>query len=291
MDLMTRLFGSTTALRRWAVGSLAANMALVVTGAIVRLTDSGMGCPTWPHCDPGSFVPRGAFSMHAAIEFGNRLLTFVLVILAAGTVLAAHRSGAVRFAKVLAWIALAGIPLQGVIGGITVLTHLNPFVVALHLLLSVALIVLLVRLVLHLYGLAPVPLDAGRHLLVVGTFVAGMVVNYLGTVVTGSGPNAGDHGSVRTGFQIEAVARLHSLAVWITVAGTVACVVALRRLPDRRPARVAVAALAVEAVQGLIGYTQYFTHLPTGLVIAHMVGVAAFTAVIAALLFSVRRAD
>lgn len=292
--MMSRLFGTTKALRAWAIASLLGNMALIVTGAVVRLTDSGLGCSTWPHCTPGSFVPRGALTIHSAIEFGNRTLTFVLAILAVGTLIAAYRVGADRLTKTLSWVGLAGIPAQGVLGGITVLTKLNPFVVAMHLVLSVALVIVLVRLVAHVVGRSPLPVPRAAHSVAAATFGMGLLAIWLGTLVTGSGPNAGDHGATRTGFDIETIARIHAGSVWLTVGLTVATIVVVRRLADptrpetRRPFRAAVTLLVVELAQGAIGYIQYFTHLPVQLVIWHMVGVSVFSAALAWLLFSVR---
>ena len=128
------LVGSPVALRRWAVASLVANLAIVVTGGLVRVTSSGLGCSTWPQCEPGSYVPHPDAGIHAYIEFGNRLLTFVLVIVAIGALLAAWRArdaaGAPRpLVRGLAIAIIAGIVAQAVIGGISVLVQLNPWVV------------------------------------------------------------------------------------------------------------------------------------------------------------------
>lgn len=126
---------------RWAWASLIANIGIIVTGAVVRLTESGLGCPTWPRCTAQSFVPHQSLGIHGAIEFGNRLLTYVLVVVAVATWIAVWRwAGSTRALRQLATALALGIPLQGVIGGITVLTNLNPWIVALHLLLSFALV-------------------------------------------------------------------------------------------------------------------------------------------------------
>nr|WP_130865792.1 COX15/CtaA family protein [Acidipropionibacterium timonense] len=275
-------------LRGWALAALFTNMALVVTGAVVRLTGSGLGCPTWPHCAPGSFVPRQAMGVHSAVEFGNRLLTFVLLVVAVGAVVAAHRSRATGRVRALAWINLSSIVLQAVIGGISVLTHLNPFVVALHLLASVGIILVCVKLV-WLTGDHPCVEVDGLTMGVVRATVAAMcVVMWLGTVVTGSGPNAGDGGASRTGFAIETVARLHGVSAWITVLLTVCCLVLAvrRRVPVLR--RWAIALLCVEIYQAVVGYAQYFAHLDPWLVIWHMLGIAVAAATVGALWCSVR---
>ena len=128
-------------LHRWAVANLVANMAIVWTGALVRLTKSGLGCPTWPQCDAGSYVPHPEAEWHAFIEFGNRLLTFVLIAIALGTAITVFRTVRARRVRMLSILIGLGIGLQGVVGGLTVLSQLNPWVVGLHMVLSVGLIV------------------------------------------------------------------------------------------------------------------------------------------------------
>lgn len=288
-DWKTRLFGTRSALRRWAIASLVANAALIVTGAVVRLTGSGLGCPTWPHCDPGSFVPQGEMGIHGVIEFGNRLLTFVLMALALATIVTAVRSAASQRERLLALIMLLGIPFQGVIGGITVLTHLNPYVVALHLLLSVALVALSTWLVRLVHDVAPEPVGAPIRRLVTAVFWLLMFGLWLGTVVTGAGPHAGDHGAMRNGLDIETVAKAHAWTIWLVVLGTIAAVVLLRRAGLDRAARWALALLAAEMLQGVIGYAQYFTGLPVGLVILHMLGIGIVTAAASWLYFGTTR--
>ncbi len=291
MDVLTRLFGTPTAFRRWAVASLVANMVLVVTGAIVRLTGSGLGCPTWPTCKDDAYVPEAALGIHGLIEFGNRLLTFVLIIIAVATLVAAFRSGADRTSKGLAFLTAAGIPLQGVIGGITVLTQLNPYVVALHLLLSIALIVLLTRLVMRTRGYVTTAVEPRLVWLARATFAVMMIAIWVGTVVTGSGPHSGDGGARRTGLDIETVAKLHSASVWASIALTIACIILFGRAGHRRARRLAMGVLHASLLQGAIGYAQYFLGLPLGLVIAHMVGLAIVTVCVSALCFGVARTE
>ena len=147
--------GVTAALGGWlrplAWATLVANVVLVVTGGAVRLTGSGLGCPTWPRCTSSSFTPHGALDIHAAIEFGNRLLTFVLVAIAVATFLAAWSSSRTEV-RVLAFVLALGIPAQAIIGGVTVLTDLNPWVVSFHLLCSLAIIGLSVLFLHRLAG-------------------------------------------------------------------------------------------------------------------------------------------
>jgi cytochrome c oxidase assembly protein subunit 15 len=262
-----RLTDAST-LRRWSVAALVANIAIVVTGALVRLTASGLGCPTWPRCVPESYVAQPEYGIHGVIEFGNRLLTFVLAAVMVLTYLCARRvadRGARPRVRTLALILLLGIPAQAVIGGITVLTQLNPFVVALHLLVSMALIALSTVLLHRARGLVRQPVSRGKRALVRATFVLLGVVVWLGTVVTGSGPHAGDHGAARTGYDPALVSHLHAAAVYAAVAATVAGVVLLR-------SRAAVLLLVAELLQGVIGVVQYNIGLPIGLVLLHLLG-------------------
>ena len=288
-DWKTRWFGTPGALRGWVVANLVANALLIVTGAVVRLTGSGLGCPTWPHCDPGSFVPQGEMGIHGVIEFGNRLLTFVLIAIALATAVTAVRAGASQRIRLISLIVLLGIPFQGVIGGITVLTRLNPYVVALHLLLSVALVALCTWLVQLTRGLEREPLPAGLRRLVNAVFWLLMIGLWLGTVVTGAGPHAGDHGAKRNGLDIETVAKAHAWTIWLVVAGTIALLVLLHRAGLARAARWALLLLAAELLQGAIGYAQYFSGLPIGLVICHMLGISLVTVAASWLYFGTRR--
>lgn len=273
------------ALRRWAVASLAVNIVLVVTGALVRLTDSGLGCPTWPRCSELSYVSHPELGVHGAIEFGNRLLTFVLVAVAILTWLSAmlyreHGQPRVDLLRLTTVMAL-GIPAQAVIGGITVLTHLNPFIVALHLLVSLVLISLSVALVRRTRALRAHPVAPRAALLARLAFVGMWVAVWLGTVLTGSGPHAGDAQAVRTGFNPATVSHVHAAAVYLTVAATVGALVLLR-------SRAAAALLAVEVVQAAVGITQYQLGLPIPLVVVHLLGAGCSVALATNLLLSVR---
>ncbi len=288
---MDFLIGPRT-LPRWAVANLIGNMAIVWTGALVRLTDSGLGCATWPQCEPGSYLPHPEAPLHAYIEFGNRLLTFVLIIIALGTFLAALRSvRAGRQPRRVAWLSFAvgvGIIGQAVVGGISVLTQLNPWVVGLHMVLSVALIVVCTRIVHEVFGLAATPVPTLPWVLSQVVFFASLAMMYLGTVTSGSGPHAGDGAATRNGFNLADVARVHSLFMWVTLGCTLALVVTARSLPRLR--RSALAVLGVAVLQGAVGYTQYLLQLPEALVLAHMVGTTVYTVAVAHLWFGVRRA-
>ncbi len=282
-------FASRCAFAAWALASLVGNIVIVVSGAVVRLTASGLGCPTWPQCSAGSYVPRNAANHHSLIEFGNRMITFVLIFLAVATVVSAIRSRAPRHERWLSWAALAGIPLQGVVGGISVLTKLNPWVVALHLLLSVALIALLTRLVMLTRAVQPADAPVSLRRLVSLLFWVLMVAIWLGTVVTGAGPNSGSVGAARNHLDILTVARIHALSVWVAVGLTGIVLLRARRRGQARAARWASWLLAAELLQGVIGYAQYFLGLPTWLVICHMAGIGVVVVAAAWLWFGVSR--
>jgi cytochrome c oxidase assembly protein subunit 15 len=263
--------------RRLALASIVANSAIVVTGGAVRLTSSGLGCPTWPRCTETSYTPTQEYAAHGLIEFGNRLLTFVLLAVVLATTVAVWRQRPVRPGmRRLAVLVLLGIPAQAVLGGITVLTGLNPWTVMGHLLLSMVLIGL--ATVLHQRAregdLPPRPVvSLPVRRLASGLLALTAVALALGTVVTGTGPHSGDPEAGRTGFDPQFVSRLHAESVIALVVLTVALLVLLRRRggPARLQQAVAVL-LAVELVQGAIGYAQYFTGLPVLLVGLHLVG-------------------
>ena len=267
-----------TAVRRWAWATLVANIGLVVTGGAVRLTGSGLGCPTWPRCTEESFTPHGAMGVHEAIEFGNRMLTFVLVAIAVGTFVAALRSGRRDLTRLAVVLAL-GIPAQAVIGGITVLTDLNPWVVSLHLMCSLAIIALAVLLIRRVDRPATPPVRDSATMLAWTTYAVAWVVLYVGTVVTGSGPHAGDADSPRNGLDPLQVSQLHADVVFLLLGLSVGLWLVLRGQPAATAAaRAALAVLVVEVAQGVIGFVQYFTDLPELLVGLHMLGAALLTA-------------
>jgi cytochrome c oxidase assembly protein subunit 15 len=268
----------TTWVRRWAWATLVANIGLVVTGGAVRLTGSGLGCPTWPRCTDESFTPHGAMGIHEAIEFGNRMLTFVLVAIAVGTFVAALRSGRRDLTRLAVVLAL-GIPAQAVIGGITVLTDLNPWVVSLHLMCSLAIIALAVLLIRRVDRPATTPVRDSATLLAWTTYAVAWVVLYIGTVVTGSGPHAGDADSPRNGLDPLQVSQLHADVVFLLLGLSIGLWLVLRGQPAASAAaRAALVVLVVELAQGAIGFVQYFTDLPELLVGLHMLGAAVLTA-------------
>lgn len=280
MDVLT----SPVAMRRWAVASLVGNMTLIFTGGLVRVTGSGLGCSTWPQCEPGSYVPHPEAGAHAIVEFGNRLLTFALIALAVGTFLAAWyaRDAAGRprrDLRLLAVVAAIGVPVQAVIGGFSVLSNLNPWVVSLHLLASVAMVVVCVTLIHRASPGSPAAVPTRVAWLSRTVFTLGMLVVVLGTVVTGSGPNSGDGGAERSGLSPELTARIHSISAWLTLLSLVGLLLLARRFTAVWRAGIVVAVTAV--LQGAIGYVQYFLGNPPALVAVHMLGTALFTAAVA----------
>jgi cytochrome c oxidase assembly protein subunit 15 len=287
MDLM-RLVRGPRALPRWAIASLVGNIGIVVTGGLVRLTGSGLGCPTWPRCTEDSFVSHPELGVHGAIEFGNRLLTIVLIVIAVLTFVSAllYRDPTrARGRRDLRWLAGAmalGIPAQGVVGGLTVLTGLNPYLVGLHLLLSMLLISLSVWLVRLTRDWTPRAVRSSLTVLPPVTLGLLWLTVVIGTVLTGSGPHAGDSRVPRNGLDGMLLTYLHSAAVVATVAATVLCVAVLR-------SRAALLLLAVEVVQAGIGIAQYQLGLPIWLVALHLLGAALAIAAGTNLMLSVRR--
>jgi cytochrome c oxidase assembly protein subunit 15 len=281
---------------RWmrpaAIASLVVNILIVVTGGVVRLTGSGLGCPTWPRCSGESFVPHRAMGVHSAIEFGNRMLTFVVAAVAIATLVVAWRYGR-RSVLRLAFLLALGVPAQAVIGGITVLTDLNPWVVSLHLLVSLAMVGLAVTLLRRLDegdGPAVLTVPVGVAWVARLTFAVGWVVLYVGTVVTGSGPHAGDADAPRNGLDPRALSQLHTDVVFLLVGLTLATVLVMRTADvPATVRRAATALLVVELAQGTIGFVQYFTDLPVVLVAFHLLGAALVSAALTWLLVMVRR--
>ncbi len=288
---------SPATVSRLALANAVANGLIVVTGGLVRLSGSGLGCPTWPRCTDESFVTTPELAAHGVIEFGNRLLTFVLTAAAVATLVAVWRSPR-RDLRPLAVLTFLGIPAQALLGGVTVLTGLNPWTVAAHFLVSAVLVALATTLWLRSRepGVGKPLLRRPLVLLVSGIATVTAAVLVLGTVVTGSGPHSGDLDEEagvttvdRMGFDAELVSQLHADVVFLLVGLTVALLVALHAVDS--PGRVRRAArdlLIVQLAQGVVGYVQYFTDLPIALVLVHMLGAVLVTAFTARLVWSVR---
>ncbi|MGU3433201.1 COX15/CtaA family protein [Actinomycetes bacterium M1A6_2h] len=266
-----------------------------VTGAVVRVTASGLGCPTWPQCFPGSFTPVGVSEVpviHQAVEFGNRMLTFAVVLAAAAIVLAVTRARRRREVLVYAWLMPGGTVLQAVLGGITVLTGLLWWTVAVHLLVSM----LMVWLATVMYskidqpddGIAVAAIPAPMRLL---TALTGVVLGFLlvaGTMVTGAGPHAGDASIEkpvpRLQVEITTLVHLHADLLIAYLALLVALGFGLYAVgaSDRVKTRLKVVVVLVIAQAG-VGVVQYITDVPAALVAVHVAGAALCTAATAAL--------
>ena len=281
------------------VVNLVVEVGIVVTGGLVRLTGSGLGCPTWPQCVPGSYTPvvHQPQGIHKYIEFGNRTLTGVvgiaaIVALVLVAALVWHRRRPRRLVVVAA-LPLLGVVVQAVLGGITVLTHLHPATVAAHFLVSMGLVAVSSYLLWRFAEPdgAPHPV-VRRELTLLAWALTGLtaVVLVLGTVVTGSGPHSGDaEAPARLGLDPRAMSWLHSDSVLLWFGVLLALLVALRLTDAPAPAhRAALWVLGVGVLQGVIGYVQYLTGLPVVAVMLHMLGASLLVVVVTRLVLSLR---
>ncbi|SIR88225.1 COX15/CtaA family protein [Williamsia sterculiae] len=288
-----------------AVAVLISQAGIAVTGAVVRVTASGLGCPTWPQCFPGSFTPEAhaeVAGVHQAVEFGNRILSFLVVVTAALIVIAVTRARRRREVRFYAWLMPASTVVQAVVGGITVLTGLLWWTVAIHLLLSMAMVWLSVMLLEKVRepdtgvvagsdAVAQVPAPLRWLTVLSAVVMAGVLV--AGTMVTGAGPHAGDTSPQnpvpRLRVQIVTLVHLHAdlliayLALLVALGFALVAVGAPVRV--RRRLYVVVATVVVQA---LIGVTQYALNVPEALVVLHVAGAGASVAATAALWISLR---
>ena len=285
--------------RPMLVVNLVVEVGIVVTGGLVRLTGSGLGCPTWPQCVPGSYTPvvHQPQGIHKYIEFGNRTLTgvvgiaaLVALVLVAAVVWRSHRP---RRLVAVAALPLLGVVVQAVLGGITVLTHLHPATVAAHFLVSMGLVTASSYLLWRVGEPdgAPRPV-VRREITLLARALAALtfVVLLLGTVVTGSGPHSGDaEAPARFGFDPRAMSWLHSDSVLLWFGVLLAILVALRLTAAPQAAqRAALWVLGVGILQGVIGYVQYLTGLPVVAVMLHMLGASLLVVVVTRLLLTLR---
>jgi cytochrome c oxidase assembly protein subunit 15 len=252
---------------------LFAQAAIVVTGGAVRLTGSGLGCPTWPECTPGSYTPKPyqvEEQVKVWIEFGNRLLTFVLVLIAISVLISVLASGR-KDLRGLALGQVLGIVGQGVLGGITVLTGLHPATVAAHFLLSIILIAGATSLRAQRFSPgekqeSPILVRKIATAHIISTFL----VIVLGTIVTGTGPHAGDATTQRFPFDLRTVAWLHADTVIALFGITFGLYVVHGVLPStKRRLRIF---FLIALSQGIIGYVQWLSDLPELIVGLHLVG-------------------
>ncbi len=271
----------------WAM--LIAQAGIIFTGGIVRLTGSGLGCTDWPKCTPDSFVATKAMGIHGAIEFGNRTLAVLLALLGVAILVLLWKHRKAR--PDLFWLNIgltAIVPVQAVMGGITVWTKLNPWVVAGHFVPSAIAVGVAAYFVRRTYDTgvrtgekAPNPLPALGWIILVLT----AVIVLFGVLTTGAGPHSGSTISTRNGLDNVWVTRLHALPVWLLVAVTITALLYARRrwAPMVAPL---VVLLVVEIAQGVIGYAQYFLGVPIVLVAFHMIGLSATIAASVAVLDS-----
>ncbi|MFD9334812.1 heme A synthase [Streptomyces sp. NPDC060028] len=276
--IASRWTPSPRTVRRAAAAALLMSVVIVVTGGAVRLTGSGLGCDTWPKCTDDSLVATREQGIHGAIEFGNRMLTYVLCAAVGWGIIAARSAKPWRRSLTrLGWLQFAIVMGNAVLGGITVMTGLNPYSVAGHFLLATSLItVATITWQRTREGdtearpRVPGPVRKLSWTMLVAT----LVLIAAGTVVTGSGPHAGDSSEIkRMPFDWSTTAHVHAVAAWLVCALAVAMWLVLRVVdaPTDTRAR-ARDLLIVLLAQGGIGYVQFFTKVPEALVAAHMLG-------------------
>ncbi|WP_308169880.1 COX15/CtaA family protein [Acrocarpospora catenulata] len=286
--LQTRLYAfhhsywsaTSRTMRAWALAGVLVNAGITVTGAAVRVTRSGLGCPTWPKCTPDSFIPVAhpeISPINTAIEFGNRMLTFLVLAVGVACFLAAFRLTPRRLSLLrLAALQPAGVLFQALWGGLVVRSALNPVTVSVHFLVSIGMIAAAFALYARSgEGDAPARRLVHRDIRTLGFVLVGAVLVLLvaGVVVTGTGPHSGDEAATRFDFDLEAVTRLHVDAVWIVVGLTFALMFALHVTNAPGLARRAALILfGVELAQGVVGYVQYFLAVPAALVALHVLG-------------------
>jgi len=290
-------------MRRLALAGVIANTVIMSTGAAVRLSASGLGCPDWPQCSAADIVASknaGQTLLNTWIEFGNRLLNFPLVIIAALIFIAAWRfrpDGQRR--RDLVWLGAAqplGVVAQAVIGGIVVLTKLSPAAVSVHFLVSAAVVAAAVALHMRCAEIARAAEESQtatvrRDLRAIAAALVAVtsVMLAAGTVVTGTGPLAGDAGVPRYTLPLEGVTQLHADIGWLLAGLSIALVLGLGLSgAPRRAVRAGWIVLAALGSQGLIGYIQYFTRLPAGLVWVHVTGSVLVWIAVLRLFFTVR---
>jgi len=296
-------------MRRLALAGVIANTVIMSTGAAVRLSASGLGCPDWPQCSAADVVASknaGQTLLNTWIEFGNRLLNFPLVVIAVLIFIAAWRfrpDGAAGPGtgrrRDLVWLGAAqplGVVAQAVIGGIVVLTKLSPAAVSVHFLVSAAVLAAAVALHMRCAQIADTSGGSGTatvrrdlQLIAAALVAVTCVMLAAGTVVTGTGPLAGDAGVPRYKLPLEGVTQLHADIGWLLAGLSIALVLGLRLSgAPRRAVRAGWIMLAALGSQGVIGYTQYFTHLPAGLVWVHVTGSVLVWIAVLRLFFTVR---
>ncbi|WP_412566303.1 COX15/CtaA family protein [Streptomyces nojiriensis] len=276
--IASRWTPSPRTVQRAALAALVMSVLIVVTGGAVRLTGSGLGCDTWPKCTDDSLIVTQEQGFHGAIEFGNRMLTYVLSAAVGWGIIASRSAKPWRHSLTrLGWVQFAIVMANAVLGGITVLTGLNPYSVAGHFLLATALITVTTvtwQRTREGDG-APRPRVPGPvRKLSWALLATTLVLIAAGTVVTGSGPHAGDSSEIkRMPFDWDTTAHVHAVAAWLVCALGIALWLVLRVVDAPADTRArARDLLIVLLAQGAIGYVQYATQVPEALVAAHMLG-------------------
>lgn len=262
---------SERALKILSWASLVSQILIVVTGGAVRLTASGLGCPTWPTCTENSLVTVPAMGIHGVIEFGNRLLTFVLLLIALWTLVAVVARGKSRRLRGPAIALLVGIFVQAVVGGISVLVKLNPWVVGSHFVISALMICIAAILLWRTYSPSTSLATALESRLAVIILFTGMLTELFGVVVTGSGPHAGDSQTPRNGLDSELWQHIHSLPAYASIVFTFWLLVKVRRRDvDGYASRLVFWTWMALTLQASLGITQARLGLPVELVIVHL---------------------
>ncbi len=282
--------------RRILLANLVAQVGIVLTGGLVRLTGSGLGCSTFPECEPGQWTStfQPETGIHGFVEFGNRLLAFVVLAFSVAAVVAVWRlRPRRRDLRLIASAVVVGVLGQALVGGLSVLFDLSPLVVAGHFLFSMVLIALSTVLLLRSAGgEGPGRPLVRRSLRRLGAAVAAATATtlVLGTLVTGSGPHSGDADEPnRLPLELEAITRLHGDAVAVLAVAVVALAVLLRVTgAPARTQRWSAAVLGVVLVQGLLGVVQYALELPIALVWAHMLGACLLVVMVTGLQLGLR---
>lgn len=291
--VIARLPQSVSArVRFFAVASLAIQILIVATGGAVRLTGSGLGCPTWPLCTDASLVATTEMGVHGAIEFGNRLLSILVGFVAILMVLMLVRLRRERRdLMTLALVILGGTVLQGLIGGLSVRVQLDPSVVGVHFAISTILVAVSAALVYRVWaGPRGAQLTVSRPIAILthvtSLFVALTVI--AGILTTGAGPHAGDDGSARNGLDANILQHVHSWPGYALIALTLLLVIALAVNGHRRIMNFAVLLLALELIQALIGIIQSRSGLPILLVGSHMIIACGIAAAMTVVVLSLR---
>ena len=268
----------------WA--SLVSQILIVVTGGIVRLTGSGLGCPTWPKCTEESLITVPEMGLHGVIEFANRLLTFVLALIALLTFLTVLNLGKkLRKGLVIpAFLLGLGIPAQAILGGFTVLTQLNPWFVGAHFILSGILIALAALLLFRALPPVHVPVSLGIWRTANPVALIGAVTIVVGVLVTGAGPHSGDAESARNGLDLELWQHMHSYPGYaLLVMNLIQLALLVRRDKGQERSyqlKVSALLLVVSIAQAIIGVVQARLGVPPVLVALHMLGASVICALL-----------